>query len=321
MSDSTIQYKKLGSIATDDFSKDTRLLGYNNVSTTNTFTAKSIIDYVKQQLDTENIASDVNDLKIQLNSLTTDVEQQNTGISNNETNIRTLSSGISSVSSDLCAEIINLLGVDELLSDAIDTYNDILSNYTDTQINAVLTTIATVTQLGMVKLGYSTDEYNKKYAVSATSDGELFVEVPWSSGQDYSGKIGDISVTIQRQSASIQSLDTRVGTFNYGIEANTSAINKIAEFENDTVYGGFLNDTNISIHNLCLELKKAVKPLDAFVLTSNIVHEIGKVENKVASQKLIYDLSVTVSNDFVRKSELNDYIRAEVNRLLDEKTT
>ena len=321
MSDSTIQYKKLGSIATDVFSNDTKLLGYNNVFTTNTFTAKSIIDYVKQQLDTENITSDIDDLKIQLNSLTTDVEQHSTGISNNKTNISTLSSGISSISSDLSGEIVKLIDSDKNLSDTIATYNGILSNYTDEQINIVLTTMATNTQLGMVKLGYSTDEYNKKYAVSATSEGDLFVEVPWSSGQDYSGKIGDISVTIQRQSASIQSLYTRVGTFNSGISANTSAINKIAEFEDDTVYGGFLNDTNISVHNLCLELEKAVKSLDAFVLTSNIVHEIGKAKDKVASQKLIYDLSVTVSNDFVRKSELSDYIRAEVNRLLAEKTT
>lgn len=321
MSDSTIQYKKLGSIATDAFSNDTKLLGYNNVFTTNTFTAKSIIDYVKQQLGTENIANNVDDLKTQFNSLYDDVGQHSRNIDTNKTNISTLSSDISSISSDLSGEIDKLIDSDKNLSDAIDTYNDILSDYTDTQINAVLTTIATNSQLGMVKLGYSADEYNKKYAVSATSEGDLFVEVPWSSGQDYSGKIENINTEIRKQSASIQSLYTRVGTFNDGISANTSAINKIAEFENDTVYGGFLNDTNISVHNLCLELEKAVKPLDVFVLTSNITYEIGEAKDKVASQKLIYDLSATVSNDFVRKSELNDYIRAEVNRLLEEKTT
>ena len=124
MSDSTIQYKKLGSIATDDFSKDTRLLGYNNASTTNTFAADSIIKYAKEQLSTENISNDVDDLKTQFNSLYDDVGQHSRNIDTNKTNISTLSSGISSVSSDLCAEIINLLSVDKLLSSAIDTYND-----------------------------------------------------------------------------------------------------------------------------------------------------------------------------------------------------
>ena len=322
MSDSTIQYKKLGNIETGDFGESTKLLGCNDEFTTNTFKAKSIIDYVKQQLDTENIASDVDDLKIQLNSLTTDVEQHNTRISNNETNIRTLSNGISSVSSDLCAEIIKLIDSDEKLSAAINKYNNKLSNYTDEQISGVLETIATDKKLGMVKLGYTTNENTKTYAISATSGGDLFVEVPWSSGQDYSGKIKDIGVEIKKQSSSIQNLDTRVGTFDQRISANTDSIDKIAEFDDeDDIYGGFLYDTNISVHNLCLELEKAVKPLDVFVLTSNITYEIGEAEDKVASQKLIYDLSATVSNDFVRKSELNDYIRAEVNRLLKEKTT
>ena len=323
MSDSTIQYKKLGNIETGDFGESTKLLGCNDEFTTNTFTADSIIRYAKEQLSTENIVSDVDDLKIQLNRLITDVEQHSTGISNNKTNISTLSSGISSVSSDLCAEIIKLIDSDEKLSAAIDTYNDILSDYTDEQINIVLTTMATDKKLGMVKLGYTADEYSKKYAVSATPGGDLFVEVPWSSGQDYSEKIKDIGVEIKKQSDSIQILDTRVGKFDYRISANTDSIDKIAEFddEDDTIYGGFLYDTNISVHNLCLELEKAVKPLDVFVLTSNITYEIGEAEDKVASQKLIYDLSATVSNDFVRKSELNDYIRAEVNKLLEEKTT
>ena len=91
-------------------------------------------------------------------------------------------------------DIAALLATSNSLCDEIQLSTQTLISEIDTKIDK--TTIATTADLGLIKVGYDTDNNERNYAVQLTEENKAYVHVPWEGGSGGSDPAVDILKSI-----------------------------------------------------------------------------------------------------------------------------
>lgn len=320
-------YKKISTISpATEFRDQTRLLGFNNDSTTNVFPSYTLTSYMRDKLDINNITSDISNAKNAINELKPTVIQHTTRIDEISGDIETLSGNVTTLSTSIQTETESRETKDNEITASINNLESTLTN----QINAIKTTPATTDNFGMIKLGFIADQTAKKYPVELLK-GQAFVQVPWYAGEIDENQIREIVenyLTDDNIYNAITSNSTNITNISNDIwkeadpedpesedgilarlDSIEDVVDDIAYFDdNDDLISGLIYDTNISVGNLCIEIENLSATVSStFIPASNIVTGIGEADDKVASQSLVNNLSATVSSDYVKKEDLDKY--------------
>ena len=301
---SYVIYKKISTISpATEFRDQTRLLGFNNDSTTNVFPSYTLTSYMQDKLGINTITTDINKAKEDIVELKPTVNQHTTRIDEISGGIKTLSGNVKTLSTSIQTETESRETKDNEITASINNLKNTLTN----QINAIKTTPATIDNFGMIKLGFIADQTAKKYPVELLK-GQAFVQVPWVSGEINEDQIGEIVEkylgddniynALTANNANITNISTEIWKAadpedpesEDGILARLDSIedvvDDIAYFDDDNdLISGLIYDTNISVGNLCIEIE---------------------------------NLSATVSSDYVKKEGLDKLIEDKINEILSQ---
>ena len=317
-------YRKISTISpATEFRDQTRLLGFNNDSTTNVFPSNTLTSYMRDKLGINNITSDISNAKNAIKELKPTVIQHTTRIDEISEDIQTLSGNVKTLSTSIQTETESRETKDNEITTRINNLENTLTN----QITVIKTTPATANAFGMIKLGFTVDQSSKKYPVQLQNN-QAFVQVPWYAGEIDENQIREIvenyltddniynAITSNRTNITNISndiwkeADPEDPESEDGILARLDSIEDVVDYigyfddDNDLI-SGLIYDTNISVGNLCIEIENLSATVsNTFIPASNIVTGIGEADDKVASQSLVNNLSATVSNTFIPASNI-----------------
>lgn len=142
-------------------------------------------------------------------------------------------------------DITALYATSESLCAEIQLSTQTLASEIDNKIDK--TTIATSTNLGLIKVGYDTDLTAKNYAVQLTEENKAYVHVPWESGSGGSGDYDDVRKTVQDISATtipdIKFNITELSDSTVNTDYQSSLVNRLSLVEDETdEIGNFIDE-------------------------------------------------------------------------------
>ena len=153
--------------------------------------------------------------------------------------------------------------------EGIDITNDAQSGGDDARTGTIKVKVATATELGAVKVGYTDDTAKQLYKVQLDADGNAFVAVPW-----------------EHTSVNVTTNDTNAAGEKYLVVTNTHELTKVDA-----------NGIPTPTYNFNVEVGQGVKNAEALAGTSVQSVSVGTVSEETGAAGVSKDAYIKVSTE------------------------